>query len=200
MSDKTLISILVDHSGSMYDIATDTEGGIKSFLADQAKLPGKVKVRLAEFDNRYKVVYEATKLKDVPDYKLNPAGATALVDAIGKTLVETAQIADKFDNVIVVILTDGYENSSREWTTESVKDLITEKQEAGWQVIFLGANIDAVKVGGEYGIGSGSTLTYGANTRGVNSTFAAASSYTTAARSGLVAEFTDDERTQALGE
>lgn len=198
MSDKTLISIVVDRSGSMHPIAKDTEGGIKSYLEEQAKLEGKVKVRLAQFDNEYEVVYEATKLSEVPEYKLQARGGTALVDAIGKTLTDTAKIADKFDHVVVVILTDGYENMSEEWSLESVKDLVTEKQEAGWEVIFLGANIDAVAVGGGYGIKSGSSLTYSATSTGVTETFRSAANYTTMTRSGLDAKFTDADRSAAV--
>lgn len=200
MSDKTLISILVDRSGSMASIAQDTEGGIKSFLEDQAKLPGKVKVRLAQFDTTYDVVYETTKLKDVPEFSLQPRGLTALVDSISKTILDTDKTADKFDKVIVLILTDGGENASTEWSAENAKKLVEARKKDGWEFIFLGANIDAVQTGAQFGINAGSSLTYGANSRGVNNTFAAASAYTTTTRSGLVAEFTEEERNQAMGE
>ncbi len=200
MSDKTLISILVDRSGSMASIAQDTEGGIKSFLEDQAKLPGKVKVRLAQFDTTYDVVYETTKLKDVPEFSLQPRGLTALVDSISKTILDTDKTADKFDKVIVLILTDGGENASHEWSAENAKKLVEARKEDGWEFIFLGANIDAVQTGAQFGIDAGSSLTYGANSRGVGNTFAAASAYTTTTRSGLVAEFTEEERNQAMGE
>lgn len=200
MSDKTLISILVDRSGSMQSIARDTEGGIKSFLEEQGKLPGKVKVRLSQFDTTYDVVYETTKLKDVPEFHLEPRGLTALVDSVAKTILDTDKTADKFDKVIVLILTDGGENASKEWSAENTKKLVEARKEDGWEFIFLGANIDAVETGAQFGIDKGSSLTYGANQRGVNNTFVAASSYTTATRSGLVAEFTEEERTQAMGE
>jgi uncharacterized protein YegL len=200
LSDKTLISILVDRSGSMQSISRETEGGIRSFLADQAKLPGKVKVRLSQFDTTYDVVYETTKIKDVPEFQLEPRGLTALVDSVAKTILDTDKTADKFDKVIVLILTDGGENASKEWSAEHTKKLVEARKQDGWEFIFLGANIDAVQTGAQFGIDKGSSLTYGANTRGVGNTFAAASAYTTSTRSGLVAEFTEEERNQAMGE
>lgn len=198
MSDKTLISILVDRSGSMQSIARDTEGGIRSFLDDQAKLPGKVKVRLSQFDTTYDVVYETTKLKDVPEFHLEPRGLTALVDSVAKTILDTDKTAKDFDKVIVLILTDGGENASKEWSAENAKKLVEARKEDGWEFIFLGANIDAVQTASQFGIDKDASLTYGANTRGVTNTFAAASAYTTTTRSGLVASFTEEDRTAAL--
>ncbi|QFY09569.1 VWA domain-containing protein [Nonomuraea phyllanthi] len=165
--DRRHITIILDRSGSMGSVKADTEGGLKAFLAEQAANPGETFVSLYQFDDEYEPVYEFTALADVPDYRLQPRGYTALLDAVGKTLTT---MRDQFDampeadvpgNITVVILTDGQENASKEWRSRSkIRHLIEDLQRQGWTFIFLGADQDAFTAAGDIGIGADTTLSY----------------------------------------
>lgn len=161
---KTEIICILDRSGSMSSMLTETIGGFNSFISEQQKVKGKAKVTLVQFDNVYEVLYAGVKLKDVPLLDTNtfkPRGMTALLDAIGKTLteqkarIETEKWADK---VIVVILTDGHENASQEFSTANVKHLTQVAQTEGWSFIYLGANQDAIEAAQKFGIDTKSVL------------------------------------------
>jgi uncharacterized protein YegL len=161
------IAIVLDRSGSMITVRADTEGGLTAFLDAQTEAPGETTVSLYQFDDRYDAVYENRALADVPAYRLVPRGTTALFDAVGRTINTVGeQLAAKPDDerpgeVIVVILTDGHENDSREFTQAQVKSAITHQQDQyGWQFVFLGADQDAFEAGGGMGIRSDSTLSY----------------------------------------
>ena len=120
--NRVLIAVLLDRSGSMSSIKTDTEGGFAAFIDQQRGLNRDVRVTLAQFDTEYDVVYADRPLADVPPLALEPRGATALYDAIGRLVSDVgAELAAQPEEerpgaVIVVVLTDGHENSSREWT------------------------------------------------------------------------------------
>lgn len=161
---KTEIICILDRSGSMSSMLTETIGGFNSFISEQQKVKGKAKVTLVQFDNVYEVLYAGVKLKDVPLLDTNtfkPRGMTALLDAIGKTLteqkarIETEKWADK---VIVVILTDGHENASQKFSTANVKHLTKDAQAEGWSFIYLGANQDAIEAAQKFGIDTKSAL------------------------------------------
>ncbi|MCX4750967.1 VWA domain-containing protein [Kitasatospora sp. NBC_01287] len=165
--DRRHIAIVLDRSGSMQTVKTDTEGGLRAFLAAQADAPGDTTVSLYQFDTSYDTVYENAPLADVPHFTLVPRGGTALLDAVGRTITTVgAQLAalpagDRPGEVIVVILTDGEENSSREFNLHHVKRLITEQQGTyGWQFVFLGADQDAFAAAGGMGIRADTTLSY----------------------------------------
>jgi uncharacterized protein with von Willebrand factor type A (vWA) domain len=201
--DYTAIAILMDRSGSMSLIRNDAQGAVNAYIEDQRNQPGKCTVRLSQFDTEYENVYPSTNIEDVPDYVLSPRGGTALTDSIAKTVLEFGdELADLDENdrpgtVVVVIVTDGEENSSREYTADAVKAVIKEQQEKyNWQFVFLAAGQDAIKTGAGYGIGAGSSLTFTAGN--INSAVMAASNYTTTTRSGLVYQFTDDDRETAV--
>lgn len=201
---KDLIVGLIDRSGSMQRIKEDTEGGLLSFIEEQKQDSGDKDVLMAlyEFDDEYNEVYPVTPIADVPDYALQPRGFTALVDAIGLTInaVEEAVKKEKPDTVTVLILTDGNENASKEYTLDDVKKRVQQCRDKEWNFIFLGANIDAVSVAQGYGFDSRTAMTYGANTEGVKSTFAAASGVTRSMRAGMVdGGFTDKDRETAMG-
>lgn len=195
------IAIVLDRSGSMVTVKTDTEGGLKAFLDAQRDAPGDTTVSLYQFDTFYEPVYENLALDQVPEFTLTPRGGTALLDAIGLTVTGVkAQIKalgpdDRPGEVILVILTDGEENSSREYTLPAVKRLIEKRREKGWQVLFLGADQDAITVATNMGIGTGQTIAYAsANTSGTMTSAGHMVARGTA--SGLY-EFTDEERTAA---
>ncbi len=136
-----LIAIL-DRSGSMAGKEEDVIGGFNEFIANQRKLPGLCCVTLVLFDEQYQVVYNRVPLKDVSELKSDvyyTRGSTALLDAVGKTLKGAASS----DKAIVFIFTDGQENSSKEWKKEAVKKLVEEQQMRGWDINFIGADLDA---------------------------------------------------------
>jgi hypothetical protein len=161
------ISIILDRSGSMQAVKTDTEGGLKAFLAEQTTDPGETFVSLYQFSDRYEPVYEFTALTDVPDYTLQPRGMTALLDAIGKTLTTMRAQFDAMPDseipghVCVVILTDGQDNASTEWRSRrQIRRLINDLQDKGWTFLFLGADQDAFAAAGDIGISPDTTLSY----------------------------------------
>jgi hypothetical protein len=199
--DRRLIAIVLDRSGSMINVKTDTEGGLRAFLAEQAKAPGETTVSLYQFDDQYEAVHENTPLADVPDFVLHPRGMTALLDAVGRTVNAVgSQLAAMYEperpgEVVVVILTDGCENASHEFTLPMVKDLITRQQDDyGWKFVFLGADQDAFEAAGGMGIARGTTLSY-ASANTTDSMTKAGHMVARGTASGLYA-FTDDERDQ----
>ena len=203
-SNYTAIAVLMDRSGSMQLIKSDAEGAINAFVDEQKKLDGKCTVRLAQFDTVYEDVYKSTEISKVAKYNLQPRGGTALTDGIAKLVHdfgdELAALPedDRPGQVIVVIVTDGQENSSHEYTADAVKALITEQQEKyNWEFLFLAAGQDAIQTGAGYGIARGSSLTFDANN--IGDTISLASAYTSAYRStGHLDSFTDEDRAKAV--
>jgi hypothetical protein len=160
-SNLTEIIFLLDRSGSMGGLEGDTIGGFNAFIENQRKLEGKTLVTGVLFDDQYEVVWngvEAEKVKlTTEEYYVR--GCTALLDAVGKTILDVGYRLSKTDEadvpgkVIFVITTDGFENASREFTYGKVKELIQHQQEKyNWEFIFLGANIDAKKEADSLGI------------------------------------------------
>lgn len=141
------IICLLDASGSMSSCANDALGGFNQFLIDQKNF-GDAHLTAIWFDNDFEVFYDGMISKCQPITKWKTNGMTALYDAIGKTF---AHVNPRFsrespEKVILAILTDGEENSSKEFTMETAGNLIKEHQEKyGWDVIFLGANQDVWK-------------------------------------------------------
>lgn len=205
-ADYTAMQVLVDRSGSMQAIKTDAEGALQTFLEEQAALPGRATVRLSHFDTEYECIYPSMPVGDVPGYILQPRGMTALNDAIGRAIAEFGdELAGLPEHkrpgaVLFVIITDGEENSSREFTTARVKVLVEHQtNQWNWKFVFLAANQDAVLTGASYGIQKGSTMTFDANTVGTRSMGASLSTYAAATRSGMDYEFSDEERAAAQG-
>jgi len=147
--DLTEIILIVDRSGSMSACQEDAEGGINTFIEEQKKGVGEANLTLVQFDTRYDFVYKGTPIGDVTPYRLRPAGMTALLDAVGRAISETDERlaamteADRPATVICVIVTDGKENASREYTLQQVKAMIEEQRDKySWHFNFLGANAD----------------------------------------------------------
>ncbi len=161
---------IVDRSGSMNSVRTDSIGGFNAFLEAQKKVVGEADLTLVLFDHEYLVVYDSVPLKDVPPLNSEnyvPRGSTALLDAIGKAVTSTgAELsamdeAERPESVIVAILTDGYENASTEYTRERISEMTKHQQEKyGWEFRYLGANQDAIKVGGSFGFKAKDCVTY----------------------------------------
>ncbi|UFS94977.1 vWA domain-containing protein [Nocardia huaxiensis] len=207
--DLTLIAVLLDRSGSMQTIKSDTEGGFAAYIDQQRQVPKRIEVTLAQFDTEYELLYANRPLHQVPALDLKPRGMTALYDAVGRLITDVgAELAARPEparpgTVIVVVLTDGHENSSKEWSHAAVKALITQQQEIyRWNFLFLGANMDAVAIGTGMGFGPQQSITYSTGSRGVEGVFRAASAYTARLQaappgSRLVDGFTDEEREQS---
>ncbi|MCR9293784.1 MAG: VWA domain-containing protein [bacterium] len=149
-NDLTDITLVVDRSGSMGVIRDDAQGGVNSFIEKQASEPGEALLTLVQFDQQYEFVHQGCPIKKVPSYTLEPRGSTALLDAVGRAINETgARLAkmrekDRPGLVIFVVVTDGLENASREFTRSQIREMIEHQQaKYSWQFIFLAANQDA---------------------------------------------------------
>jgi hypothetical protein len=177
------IIMILDASGSMYDLRGDTVGAFNKFIADQRKQPGEAYVTLATFDNTFAQRYQAKPLHDVPPldedgYMGGHGNSTALLDAVGKEIVQYESLPIKADKTMFVIDTDGFENASREWTLERVRALIEKHKADGWAFVFLGANdsawqgesYGASRVGRTVGSAAGVRAKYGTVSRNVSAT------------------------------
>jgi len=149
-NDLTDVTLVVDRSGSMEQIRSDAQGGINAFVADQAKLPGECSITLVQFDDKYEIVHSGILASQWPEYHLYPRGATALLDAVGRAIIETGNRISAMPEdqrpglVICVISTDGMENASQEFTFKKVSEMISHQQTVyNWQFTFLAANQDA---------------------------------------------------------
>ena len=158
-NDLTDITMVVDRSGSMASISTDAEGGINTFVEQQKKEPGEALLTLVQFDTDYEFVHSGMPIKQVPAFALVPRGSTALLDAIGRAINETGARLAKMEEsqrpglVVFVIVTDGQENSSREFKREQIRKMIEHQQsDYKWQFTFLAANQDAFAEGAALGI------------------------------------------------
>lgn len=200
----THLALIIDRSGSMGHIAKDMEGGIKQLLEDQAKEPGECHVDITTFDTVVETPYVNVRPDDVKDQIIRPRGRTALLDALGATITRLSETfakldeADRPEHVVVIVVTDGMENASEDWTCEQVAGLVKQQtSDYGWVFQFLGANIDSFTVAGDLGFAKAQTMDYGYTSTGSKGAMAAASSSITRTRSGLATDFTDDERKAA---
>lgn len=158
-NDLSDITIVLDRSGSMAACLDDAQNGVNHFIDEQKKHEGDAVLSLVQFDTDYEFVHKGVPVKDVPKFVLNPRGMTALLDAVGKAINETGERLSKLDEndrpglVVFVIVTDGQENSSKEFTTQQVKEMIErQRSDYKWQFTFLGANQDAFAEAGGIGI------------------------------------------------
>jgi hypothetical protein len=153
------------------------------------------------------LVYPATDIADVPEFVVQPRGMTALLDATGKFVTEVGEQLstlpedERPGQVICLIMTDGMENSSQEWSWDSVrKPIEQQKAQWNWKFIFLGSNIDAIEVGAQMGFAAKDSITYAsASYAGTTAVASAASGYIRSARGRGPAAFSDDDRKAAMG-
>lgn len=151
--DYTHIALIADRSGSMSTSQGEAQAAINTFIQDQANQPGYCTLSLAQFDNEYDLVHDFAVINDVPEYKLEPRGMTALYDAVGCTIVSVGtKLAHMPESerpglVTVVICTDGAENASKEFSQQRVAAMIKEQRETySWKFVFLGVDIEAEQV------------------------------------------------------
>lgn len=174
----TELVFILDRSGSMLGLESDTIGGFNSMIEKQKKQDGKCYVSTIVFDNESKVVHDRLELSRVPkmtekDYGVR--GSTALVDAIGGAIHHIANIhkyarpEDVPEKTLFVITTDGYENASYKYTADRVREMIKkEKEKYGWEFLFIGANIDAVQTASNFGIAANRAVNYNADSQGTS--------------------------------
>ena len=204
--EKVYVALLLDRSGSMQAHKVETVSAYNSYIG---KLQEQFKGRftLTQFDSEgIDIVHDNVKLKEVPrltEHGYQPRGMTPLLDAIGKTMRSLEGKTEGFENIIFAIVTDGQENHSREFKLADVKALIEEKRKAGWEVSYIGANVDAFHEAGMIGIPAGKAINYaGAHTQSAMDAYAT-SNVRYASRSNKKgfsheSDFTEGERTSAM--
>ncbi|MGI6736028.1 MAG: vWA domain-containing protein [Anaerovoracaceae bacterium] len=175
--DLTELVFILDKSGSMFELESDTIGGYNSMLKKQRSLDGKCVITTVLFDSGCRLLHDRIDIravKPITEEDYQTGGSTALLDAIGRTIhnIGTTQknTSDEFraDKVLFVIITDGMENDSRQYTADQVKAMIErQKEKFGWEFIFLGANIDAVETAGTIGISANRAADYVADSCGI---------------------------------
>lgn len=196
-----LISFLLDRTGSMVTIWDSTIDGLNEFIDGQLAAKYKTVWNVTAFDSEsIDLLREGVKGKNMVHVgrdEVSPRSMTPLHDAIGKTIKATDKLADDYDGVIFVILTDGLENASHEYGLKKVHKMIRKREDKrNWQFIFLGANMDAFVVGADYGIQRGQTVTFSPDDVSVGQTYAvAAAASTEYGNTGVTSKAHSDTRT-----
>ena len=177
-NDLTELVFILDRSGSMHGLEKDTIGGFNSVLERNKALPGDANITTILFDHRYTILHDRQPIRSVApiterDY--SPAGMTALLDAVGQAIRKIdnvmAHTAEDYraGKVQFVIITDGLENASKEYSAQRVKQMIRDRQDKdGWDFLFLGANMDAIAVAEDMGIQADRAVTAMADAPGVS--------------------------------
>jgi len=209
-NDYTHIAVILDRTGSMETIRDDTIGGFNAFLNAQKGAPGLASLTLVQFDSQdpYEIVYHFKALAEVPELTREtfvPRANTPLLDAIGRGINDLEKsLADKTEaerpsRVVMVLITDGQENASREFRKDQIEKMIKEKQEkAAWQFVFLSADLDAIGDALASGVRAASTLAHDKDSHGVGAAWASLSRSVADYRSGNKEDvsFSDEDRSE----
>jgi len=181
-SNLTELVFILDRSGSMGGLESDTIGGFNSMLEKQQAQPGECRITTILFDNDYEVLHDRIDIKAVSpitEREYFVRGTTALLDAVGKTINKIGNVqkntAEEFraEKVLFVITTDGMENASREFGYDTIKAMIEhQKAKYNWEFIFLGANIDAVDVANRFGIARNRAQSFHNDSAGIELNYA----------------------------
>ena len=166
----TEIVFILDRSGSMSGLESDTIGGFNSLIQKQRKEEGEAIVSTVLFDDTSEVVYDRVPMEDVADLTEDVyfvRGCTALLDAVGGAIHHIGNIhkyardEDRPEKTLFIITTDGMENASRRYSLAKVKSMVErQKNKYGWEFLFLGANIDAIEAAGHIRICADRAVTY----------------------------------------
>ncbi len=190
----TEVVFILDKSGSMAGLETDTIGGFNGMLNKQKKAEGEAYVTTVLFNHQYELLHDRIHVKGISpiterDYEVG--GTTALLDAIGFSIQKivnvqkNTSVVERADQVLFVITTDGMENASREFTSEKIKKMIThQKEKYGWDFMFLGANIDAISTAAQFGIDEDFAVDYHADKMGTQLNYEMVSEAVIQLRSG----------------
>lgn len=188
----TELVFILDRSGSMGGLESDTIGGFNGMLGKQKKEEGEANVTTVLFDDQIEIVHDRFPIdvvKPLTDDDYFVRGSTALLDAVGSTVKKMENIQNRLpeemraENIIFVITTDGLENASQEYSASMVKKMIETNQKKGWQFLFLGANMDAVEEADKIGIRKTHAVSYRPTPKGVRLNYEAAGSVLSCMRS-----------------
>ena len=186
---QTELVFILDRSGSMSGLESDTIGGFNGMLTQHRSKGGDVLVSTVLFDHENEVIHDRVRIADVPTLtskEYYTRGCTALLDAMGdgirhiKNVHKYARLEDRPARTMFIITTDGMENSSTRYTADQVRAMVKQQEEAGWEFVFLGANIDAVEVAGGLGIRAENAVEFACDAAGVRENFASLSHMTCA--------------------
>jgi hypothetical protein len=172
------VAMIIDKSGSMSDLTEDTVGGFNEYLADRQRETPDALMSVTLFDTARDEMHVAQPMSQIPKlteerYRQGGMGYTALNDAIGGTIaaIDAGDYA-KGRKVLVVVMTDGRENASKEWTSRAaIAKLVKRKEDAGWKFVFFGANIDAFAEGESLSIPASRSVQYAASPQGTSDSF-----------------------------
>ncbi len=192
-NNTTELVFILDRSGSMSGLESDTIGGFNAMIDKQKKEEGKCWVTTVLFDNESVTLHDRLDLQSVPkmtdkDYAVR--GCTALLDSIGgaiehiETIHKYARPEDVPAHTMFIITTDGMENASRKFSSAQVKKMIEAKKELGWEFLFIGANIDAVETAANIGISRERAVNYHADSIGTQKLYANIAAPISAMREG----------------
>ncbi len=179
--DVIHVQIVLDRSGSMSSIAAATVDGLNGFLTKQRVVPGICRMSLADFDSEepFRLVTDAIPLAEMRDLgpgDFEPRGATPLYDALGLAIerCDARTAADADEDQVLVIVTDGQENASTDFTGPQIAKLLKKRQASGWTVLYLGANQDGFAVGNALNLSAGNVANFEASDEGIHAAFASA--------------------------
>lgn len=168
---------ILDRSGSMSGLESDTIGGFNGMIAKQKKQEGEARVTTILFDDQYEVLHDRIPIQGVhpmDEKQYNVRGCTALLDAVGRTIEKIINVQKHTDEalqaekVIFVITTDGLENASKKYRYERLRKMIERQKEAyGWEFIFMGANMDAIAEAKKFGIEEDRAVSYQNDEQGI---------------------------------
>jgi hypothetical protein len=200
-----LCGAVIDQSGSMDLLRQETITGFNQFLEGQRAHPGTLLVHLTLFDTTVNArpAQLVADVADLDQQTYRPRGFTALYDAIGTTVanLEQAQKDTGATVVMLCIVTDGKNNASKEYSLHQVQQMIKDKQDAGWEVLWLGAGPDAMTEAGNLGVSRNTTASYAATGAGAQSVYTTLSTHTNTLRStGKKSHLTDEERRALQGD
>ncbi len=203
MNRNTELVFILDKSGSMSGKESDTIGGFNAMLKKQKQEEGVAHVTTVLFDDRFEILHDRLDIRfvqPITEKEYYVGASTALLDAVGYTIYKIKEKMRASDyeggstNVIVVIVTDGYENASRRYSYPQIRELVDQHKKMGWEFIFLGANIDAIGAAADIGIGADRARNFYTDKHGIAANYMAVSSAVSMMRgSGKVAENWDEE-------
>lgn len=192
--NHTDITVVLDRSGSMQHGAEDTIGGFNKFLDDQKAAPGTATISLHQFDHEFDTVINAKDIKvaeHLSSKTFVPRGQTALLDAIGRSIKDTGSRLensaehDRAEKVVFVIITDGMENASHEFSHSQIREMIEhQKTWYSWEFVFLGAELDAKAVASSMGISGANAMATAGNAIGTHAMYASTSKNLRSFRAG----------------
>ncbi|MBO4338115.1 MAG: VWA domain-containing protein [Lachnospiraceae bacterium] len=204
----TEVVFILDRSGSMSGLEADTIGGFNSMLSKQKKQDGDAIVSTVLFDDQVDVLHnriDLDKVENITDREYYVRGCTALLDAVGGAIHHIGQIQKEMpdderpEKTLFIITTDGMENASKKYSYDKVRKMVEKKKKKHhWEFVFLGANMDAVKVAGRFGIAANRAVTYECDSEGTSLNFDVMSRMVSKARCcgsavNMQAAFNDDE-------